>query len=96
MVANVNATGGTLSCQMTQYDNLGSSCGGGNSPTGPPFVNADAGDYHATAGSAQLGFVPASFCAANACPGVDVDSTARPSGIALDAGADERLGNTTD
>jgi hypothetical protein len=75
---------------MTQYYNLGSSCGDTNNPTDPAFVNADAGDYHAPAGAPQLGFVPAAFCAAHACPGVDVDSDSRPSASVLDAGADER------
>jgi hypothetical protein len=90
VVAYGNATGGSLSCQMTQSYNVGSSCGGTNSPTRPGFVNPDLGDYHASAGSAELGFVPASFCATNGCPGVDVDDQARASGAPLDAGADER------
>jgi hypothetical protein len=90
VVAYGNATGGTLSCQMSQSYNLGSSCGGTNNPTDPTFVDANAGDYHAAPGSAQLGFVPAGFCAGSACPPGDVDGDPRAAGVPLDAGADER------
>jgi hypothetical protein len=90
VVAYGNATGGSLSCSMTQSYNLGSSCGGSNSATKPTFVDANAGDFHAAPGSAALGFVPAGFCAGSSCPATDVDGDARTTGVAVDAGADER------
>jgi hypothetical protein len=89
VVAYGNATGGSLSCEMSQSYNLGSSCGGSNSSTKPSFVNAGIGDFHAVPGSAELGFVPAAFCAARGCPANDVDGNPRAAGVPLDAGADE-------